>query len=82
MASTNHPLPVHIGPQVLWGVIVDHQLHTVHINASSGSICADEADETQAVGLRPKQTSTPAYPATVSPKSLLEISFPETRGAQ
>lgn len=64
------PLPMHIGPQVLRSIIVDHQLHTLHIDASSGSICADKADETQAVGLRarnkhPTPTPVPTLPGLI-----------------
>lgn len=47
---------MHIGPQVLGGIVVDYQLHTLHINASSSSICADEAEETQVQGLREPET--------------------------
>lgn len=66
-ANASYPLPVHVGPQVLWGIIVDYQLHTLHINASSSSICADKADETQAVGLRArsKHPLVPTLPGLI-----------------
>lgn len=37
------PSPVHVGPQVLGRVVVDHQLHGPHVDAARRGICADEA---------------------------------------
>lgn len=36
------PAPVHVGPQILWGIVVDHQLHALHIDATGRDISADE----------------------------------------
>lgn len=34
--------PVHIGPQILGRIIVDHQLHTLHINATGSRVRAHQ----------------------------------------
>ena len=45
------PAPVHVGPQVLGGIVVDHQLHALHVDAAGHGVSADETGEIQgAVG--------------------------------
>lgn len=54
--------PVHVGPQVLGGVVVDDPLHALHVNASSCGVCADEAGEREGLWALPEAGSPPHPP--------------------
>lgn len=75
-APLRPPSPVHVGPQVLGGVVVDHQLHALHVDATSRGVCADEAVGTRrAVGpARGGGTDTPGR-STLPGHSQLNLSL-------
>lgn len=63
-ARPSQPSPVHVGPQVLGGVVVDHQLHGPHVDAAGRGVCADEAVGRGAVGpAMARSQDTPLPPA-------------------
>jgi hypothetical protein len=79
------PSPVHVGPQVLRGIEVDHQLHTLHVDTSGSGVCADEADGIHALESpmpRSKDTHTCACLPQGGGGGRLQGTFPEASALQ